>query len=204
MDFLSSWAKGIIIAIIIGTIIEMILPKSSNSKYVKVVIGIFILFTIIIPIIGTIDDKILDTNSIFDNTDYENIDTYTNISSNNIEEQKVFQISNIYKENLQFDIQNKIQQKGYKSEINSLEISDDDKFQIIRLEIKIIEKDQKYFEEKKVASIIDNIETVKINLKNKNDNKKEIISVLDEKEKTELKKYLAEIYELKQDKIFII
>ena len=36
----------IIIAVIIGTIIEMLLPKNKNSKYIKVVIGMFVLFTI--------------------------------------------------------------------------------------------------------------------------------------------------------------
>lgn len=47
IDFLSNWAQGIIVAVIIATIIEMILPNGSSKKYVKVVVGIYILFTII-------------------------------------------------------------------------------------------------------------------------------------------------------------
>ena len=39
IEFLSSWAQGIIVAVIIATLIEMILPNSSSKKYVKVVIG---------------------------------------------------------------------------------------------------------------------------------------------------------------------
>ena len=36
IEFLSSWAQGIIVAVIIATLIEMILPNSSSKKYVKI------------------------------------------------------------------------------------------------------------------------------------------------------------------------
>ncbi len=32
IEFLSSWAQGIIVAVIIATLIEMILPNSSSKK----------------------------------------------------------------------------------------------------------------------------------------------------------------------------
>ena len=38
-------------AIIIGTVIEMILPEGNCKKYIKVVIGIYIVFTIVSPVI---------------------------------------------------------------------------------------------------------------------------------------------------------
>ena len=41
--FISSWAQGIIVAVIIASIIEMILPEGSSKKYIKVVIGVYIL-----------------------------------------------------------------------------------------------------------------------------------------------------------------
>ena len=50
---ISIWAKGIVIAVIIGTIIEMILPENKNKKYVKVVIGIYVLFCMISPVVGS-------------------------------------------------------------------------------------------------------------------------------------------------------
>ena len=37
---ISSWAEQVIIAMIIATIIEMILPKGNSKKYIKMVIGI--------------------------------------------------------------------------------------------------------------------------------------------------------------------
>ena len=51
---MSSWAKSIILAVIVSTIIQMILPEGNNKKYIKTVIGLYILFTIISPIISNI------------------------------------------------------------------------------------------------------------------------------------------------------
>ncbi len=51
IDFMSSWAEQIVLAVIIATIIELILPKNKNKKYIQMVIGIYILFNIISPII---------------------------------------------------------------------------------------------------------------------------------------------------------
>ena len=51
ITFLKTWSNQIIVAVIIETIIEMILPNGNNKKYIKMVIGIYVLFTIIQPII---------------------------------------------------------------------------------------------------------------------------------------------------------
>ena len=47
INWITNWAEGIIVAVIIGTIIEMILPNGKSKKYIKVVIGIYILNMII-------------------------------------------------------------------------------------------------------------------------------------------------------------
>ena len=51
INFLSSWAEQVILAVIIATILELILPNSKNKKYVQMVIGVYELFNIISPII---------------------------------------------------------------------------------------------------------------------------------------------------------
>lgn len=51
ISFLSSWAEQVILAVIIATILELILPNSKNKKYVQMVIGVYVLFNIISPII---------------------------------------------------------------------------------------------------------------------------------------------------------
>ena len=47
IKFLSSWVEGIAIAVIVASIFEMILPNGNIKKYVKIVLGIFIIFNII-------------------------------------------------------------------------------------------------------------------------------------------------------------
>ena len=49
---ISSWAQGIIVAILTSSIIQMLLPEGKNKKYIKVIIGVYILFCIISPVIG--------------------------------------------------------------------------------------------------------------------------------------------------------
>ena len=51
IEFISSWADQIVIAVIVATIIELILPKNKNKKYIQMVIGVYVLFNIISPII---------------------------------------------------------------------------------------------------------------------------------------------------------
>ena len=72
INFLSSWAEQVILAVIIATILELILPNSKNKKYVQMVIGVYVLFNIISPIIknkeklvfGEIDlDKYITTST---------------------------------------------------------------------------------------------------------------------------------------------
>ena len=110
MQFINNWTQGIIISVIIATIIEMILPNNGNGKYVKVVIGIFVLFTIISPVIGKLKNGNTDSvnlESYIDNQSSKSVET-SSISMNNQDT-----IKNIYQENLKIDIKSKIAQKGY-------------------------------------------------------------------------------------------
>lgn len=52
MDWLSQWLQEIIIIILIATFIELILPSQSMQRYIKVVVSLFILLTLLSPIIA--------------------------------------------------------------------------------------------------------------------------------------------------------
>lgn len=71
INFMSSWAEQIVLAVIVATIIELILPKSKNKKYIQMVIGVYVLFNIISPIINN--------KEVFSLEKY-NIENYTNQS----------------------------------------------------------------------------------------------------------------------------
>ena len=49
IDYISSWAGQIITSVIIVTILEMILPNGNSKKYIKTIIGVYILYVMISP-----------------------------------------------------------------------------------------------------------------------------------------------------------
>ena len=55
---IGDWVQTIIVAVAVATIIEMILPNGNSKKYIKMVLGIFIVFNIVSPLIS----KITGTN----------------------------------------------------------------------------------------------------------------------------------------------
>lgn len=109
MKFFSSWAEQIIIAVVITSIIEMILPDNKNKKYIKMIMGIYILFNIISPIVNKKDLL---------NFDEFNLESYATSSENN-EVEKVNQqsmddrLQQLYIEELQNNIKAKVQEEGY-------------------------------------------------------------------------------------------
>ena len=84
IKFINSWAQGIILAVIIATIIEIIIPEGNNKKYVKTVIGLYILFTIIYPLITKISNNKLNFDSIIAKTSKE-VSMYDSKVANSIE-----------------------------------------------------------------------------------------------------------------------
>ncbi len=105
IQFLSSWAEQIVLAVIIATIIELILPQNRNKKYIQMVIGIYILFNIISPIIKN-KDTIL-TSSDYDLEKYESSSNYT-IDQSSMDER----IEKIYLEELENTTISKFQTAG--------------------------------------------------------------------------------------------
>ena len=55
IEFISSWAKSLGLAIVIVSILEMLLPNNKNKKYIRMVMGIYILFNIVSPFISNKD-----------------------------------------------------------------------------------------------------------------------------------------------------
>ena len=64
INFMSSWAEQIVLAVIVATIIEMILPKNKNKKYIQMVVGVYVLFNIISPIIRNKDNISIEKYNI--------------------------------------------------------------------------------------------------------------------------------------------
>ena len=64
INFISSWAEQVVLAVVVATIIEMILPKNKNKKYIQMVIGVYVIFNIISPIIKNKDNFSIEKYNI--------------------------------------------------------------------------------------------------------------------------------------------
>ncbi len=198
IEFIKTWANQIIVAVIIATIFEMLLPNGNNKKYIKIVIGIYILFTVIQPIAAKITGKEISISS-FDYEKYFDEDVL-NTSTEDFENNNSNLIKQAYINNIKSDIQTKIAQKGY--ELNNCNIdivSDETKEDYGAIENIVLQIEKIGQTESKNNSI--KIEEVEVNINNSNEKVEE--SNITEKEKIELIEYLSEEYSIEKTKIVI-
>ncbi|WP_248925300.1 stage III sporulation protein AF [Paenibacillus hamazuiensis] len=57
MEWLGGWLRQIVLVILLATFIDLILPSSTMQRYVKTVISLFILLTLLNPVFGLLHDK---------------------------------------------------------------------------------------------------------------------------------------------------
>lgn len=204
ISWISTWAQGVIISIIIASIIEMILPEGSSKKYIKIVIGVFILFTIVAPVINKFKGSSINMASIIDFDKYSDTNE---VSAINLEESNNLNIKQMYETNLKVDIKSKIKSKGFEVQDVNLKISDDGEYIIESIDITILkeivnEEDQEKSSKSNVIGIVDSIEKVSIELSNKT-TKQEKEYQISNKDANNLKEYLSNTYDIKTKNIFI-
>lgn len=194
IEFLSSWAQGIIVAVIIATLIEMILPNSSSKKYVKVVIGMYILFTIVSPIIKKLGGKDINLNTINIEKYERQISKSDNTISRKFEDNNTRSIKDIYVSNLKADISAKLKERGYEIDTLDIQIKDDENYTIEKITLKLIKMEQK--QEKKNEIVINTVEIG--NTISQKDSK-----TLSDDDKQEVKDYISETYDIDKKNINI-
>ena len=111
INFFSTWAEQLVLAIVISSIIEMVLPESKNKKYIKMMLGIYVLFTILSPVvnkkISSVDSLNLESYAILDNNTKTTSDEKVNQQS--MDER----LQELYIQELEKNIKNKVEQEGY-------------------------------------------------------------------------------------------
>lgn len=151
------WAQQIIISVIIATIIEMILPNGNNKKYIKTVLGVYILFTVISPVLTNNYKKDIK----FDLSSYEKYiedsESYKTLSKK-FESANSENIESVYVVALKQDIKEKLKRKNYN--VNSIDVdvnmnSDEQYGEIknISLSVSKFDKDSKNDKEKNSISV---------------------------------------------------
>lgn len=201
VDFIITWTKGIIVAVIIASIIEMILPNGNSKKYIKMVIGVYIVFNIVAPVINKVTNNSFSLESIIDVNKYTNqIESYE-VSTEKLDSNNESSIKEMYKINLEKDMKSKLEEKGYIVNSINIEINNDKEYTIKSVDLKISKTGE---QEEKKENTVEKIEKVNIevSVENRIQNNANIENVeISEKEKNEIKEYISSTYEVNKKKI---
>lgn len=203
--FLSSWVKNLCLAVIIISILEMLLPNNKTKKYIKTVMGLYILFSILSPFIensNNIKFNIMDVDSFIENSN--NVYNSEKVDQSSMD----LRLNQMYKEELEKDITNKIKEKGYEVEKCKVEaeVSQNENDSGIRkITIKIKQKIEKSEEEKQKQSIeekllteIQKIQKVDIKISEKEQEEENQESNITKTDIEIIKKFLIQEYEVNE------
>ena len=217
IEWISSWASSIIVAVIIGVVIEMILPEGNSKKYIKVVIGIYVVFTIVTPVINKFTGKEIEVSDILE------LDKYVEEAKESVKTQNTMQSDNesnirsMYISGIEDDIRAKIEAKEYVVDSVEISVANDESYSINSIKVEVQKKQdnegQNSTENKNLINEIQKVEKVEIGEVDidENENSNNIVEEekntanndLSNSDKKKLKEYLSSVYEVNEDNITI-
>ena len=205
IEWISLWAQQVIVAVIIATLLEMILPNGNNKKYIKTVIGIYVLFVILSPIVS----KVVNGETSFSELNYEDYlknDEIYSTMSNNLSNEVNTDIKQTYIVSLKQDIKTKLDQKGFiASNINvQVNLIDEKQYGFIEYMIMSVTKKIEENEEDNESKNI--IKVNQVNNVSIKDGKQETVKKADNitaSEERQIKDFLKEEYGIKKENIKI-
>ena len=226
VEWLSQWAGAIIVAVIIGTVIEMILPEGNSKKFIKVVIGIYIVFTIITPIINKFTGEEINVSDILELDDYIEEAKESAKVQNAMQDDNESSIRSMYISGIKNDIKAKIETRGYIVNSVDLEVANDDTYTINSIAIDAQKQNENIDsgdnEQTETIEEVNEIEKVEVRIDNQYGNSNTEVQNnttnnleqdnnlqdtsndrLSNKEKKELIEYLSGVYEVKKENISI-
>ena len=194
VNWFNAWSKGIVGAVIIATLMEMVIPNNNSKKYIKILLGIFIVYTIISPIMEIFSKE--DINKYIDFEDY--IEASSNAAYEEKEgvDRNNNAVQNIYIKGIQNDIMTKLKTKGFIADEISVQISQDGSYNIELIKINISEKIETG-NRKDTRTIVDNIKAIVINI----EGGKQSDQIIDDNDKHTIKQYLNSQYNIGEEKI---
>ncbi len=179
INFLSSWVKNLCLALIVVSILEMLLPNNKTKKYVKMVMGLYILFSIIEPFIENSNELKFNVEDLYNQYSVETLAESENVNQKSMDSR----LDELYKQKLENDIVQKLDEEGYVVEdcdVKAHISSNDTGIELITIKIKekkdnSNENDENQSNEKmnieeKIVNEIQKIQKVEINVFKNQDN----------------------------------
>ena len=222
IDFISSWAQGLIVAVIIATIIEILLPEGNSKKFIKIVIGVFVLFQIISPVVQALGNNSSgNLSDILQIEKYQNqLDEYEN-QSTNLASTNEKTTREIYLNNVKTDMTSKLEEKGYTVYSIEIETKTEESYTIEKISLNLEKanekkeesKNENYQEQQEAQNVIpiNTIEEIQIQIGEETSPEQEQQDTSSEKnskkltstQKKEIREYLSETYGVKEKNIEI-
>lgn len=196
IEFLSSWTKGLGVTIVIVSILEMLLPNNKTKKYIRMVLGVFVIFNIISPLIQN-KEKLNLSNLDIEN--YKTVQTTTSVDQISMDER----IHKLYEEELEKDITKKLEEKGYK--VKNARISttrnDDEEWEIKQIQLNIEKSEEPVKEaneivENKIVTEVQKIKKIDTRIQKEEKQKQETKTT--NADIQNVKKFLIEEYGVKE------
>ena len=205
----------------------MILPEGNSKKYIKVVIGIYVLFTIVSPVITKISGKEIQVSDILDLDEYIEEAKTASETQNQMELQNEDNILSIYVSGIKEDMKAKIEAKGYVVNNIDIKVANDGSYTIQSIALDVENTDTSSSEslnQKDEENLVGNVEGInKIDISisinstennstennssensnienNSSSSEKNSLSIT---QKQELKDYISSVYEVDKNNITI-
>ena len=169
----------------------MILPEGNSKKYIKVVIGIYVLFTIVSPVITKISGKEIQVSDIIDLDEYIEEAKTASKTQNQMEIQNEDNILDIYVSGIKEDMKAKIEAKSYAVNNIKISVANDGSYEIQSVVLDVEKRTGYSTENTKTESTenqlnnVENVERIEVvdkvdisvskdSIENKNDSKSSI------------------------------
>lgn len=107
INFLNNWIEQIAISAIIVSVFELILPNGNLKKYIKIILGVYIIFCLISPFVNASELYNLDDIKLDEYVDTSK--AQTNLNQTSIDSR----LQELYIDQLKNDIKLKVEEHGY-------------------------------------------------------------------------------------------
>lgn len=194
----SEWAKNLTLAVVIVSLFEMLLPNNKTKKYIKVVMGLYILFNIISPFVKK--DFSFELENVIENSKSKTVST-EEVNQTSMDTR----LKQICKEELEKDITKKVEEQGYVVENCNIDIKIEEETNIEKITLKVkklneeIKKEEKQKQndiQQKLVKEVQKIKKVQIGeSKQENKNVDEKLSAQDI---SNIKNFLIKEYEVNE------
>ena len=198
IEFLCKWIEGIAIAVIIASIFEIMLPNGNIKKVIKAILGIYVVFSIILPFS---EHKVRGELNFFKNNN-QILENTNLIDNSNDEKSSENRLNKIYENTFEKEIIRTIEKEGfiiYKCEVKGNFNAEEKNAGIAKISItieskKIIKNKQENDDNEIKIDNVNEIKKVEINVHDKVVTEKE--EDVDAKDIDTLRKYLSKHYEI--------